>query len=80
MEMFITIASIVIPILAGIGAFFVRSIMSRIEKLEQDLNSVVTETQVRQMLSDKLDPVKEDMTEIKDSIKRLFELYFKRGR
>lgn len=75
METLITVASVVLPLFAGIIAYFVRNIMSRIEKLEQSLDTAVTEQQVRQILTDKIDPVKEDMSDIKDNIKKLFDLY-----
>jgi hypothetical protein len=81
MDILIAVLSIVLPIIIGMVTYFVRGIMSRIEKLETAVDSAMTEHQMRQILSDKIDPVKEDVTDIKNSVQKLFDLYFKkRGR
>lgn len=63
------------PLLLSIGAYFMRTIISRIEALENQGKITVSEPQVRQILVDKLDPIKDDLQEIKENIKKLFDLY-----
>lgn len=66
---------IVIPIICGMVAYIVRNMIARIEALETKMERTVSEGGVRQILADKLDPIHDDLTEIKDSIKKLFDLY-----
>ncbi len=66
----------IIPLVLGLGAFIVKSMMSRIDELEKKSNIYTSEPQVRQILGDKLDPIKEDLQDIKHSINKLFQLYF----
>lgn len=66
-----------LPLILGAGAYVVKSVLLRISELEEKVNDAVTETQVRQLLGDKIDPIKEDLEEIRLSINKLFELYLK---
>lgn len=66
---------IVGPTVLGVTGYLYKSIINRIDELEEKIEKKVTETVVRQILADKLDPLREDLKEIKDSIRNLFELY-----
>ena len=47
----------------------------RISNLEQQIKQNMTESEVRQLVTDKLDPLKEDLQEIKASIRDLSKLF-----
>lgn len=74
------IITVVVPVVMAIGAYVVKSIINRIEVLENKTGQHVSDTQVRQLLADKLDPMKSDLSEIKEAIKKLFELYINEKR
>jgi hypothetical protein len=69
------VAVCIIPVLAGMGAFIMKSLLSRLENVEQAVKANMTESEVRQLLDDKLDGIKSDIHEIKDAVKQLFEIY-----
>lgn len=66
---------IVTSIVCGLGALVMKSVFSRLESLESKMNSTVTEQQVRTIIGDKIDPLKEDVHEIKQAIVKIYELY-----
>lgn len=71
------ITYVVIPLFITMGSFILRNFMNRIEKLENRSMEQITETEARQILSDKLDPVKETLTEIKKQIEKITEFLIK---
>jgi Tfp pilus assembly protein PilO len=75
--------SISIPVITGflsILGFWVKSMMNRIEKLEERQKTKQDEQQVRQLMADKVDPLKEKLEEIKDSVDRLYDLWINNSR
>ena len=66
---------VVIPLSLGLGTYLVKSQISRIDKLEDRLNNVLTEMECRQIISDKLEPIRVEVTEIKKYVERNFPLY-----
>lgn len=65
---------ILIPSVIALLAYGFRiSIMQRIDNLEQKSMNHVTEQQTRQILNDKLEPLKEDLIEIKEQLNKLFD-------
>ena len=66
---------IIASLLCGMGAFVMKNIFNRLEVLEDKMNKTVTEQDVRTILSDKIDPLKEDVHEIKQAIVKIYELY-----
>ncbi len=70
--------SIIIPLITGVLSvlgFWGRSMMQRIDQLEERQKTKQDEAQVRQLMSDKVDPLKEKLEEIKDSVDRLYDLW-----
>jgi hypothetical protein len=71
---------IVIPVFtlgSSIGAFFMKSMIERIKELEDQMTNKLSEAAVRQIVADKVDPLKEDLKEIKDSLNQIFHLLLK---
>lgn len=53
---------------------FQKFIINRIEQIEQKVDTMVNEPQVRQIVTDKIDPIQSDIKEIKADIRNLFLL------
>ncbi len=49
-------------------------IEQRLTKLEEKVSSQVTEPELRQILSDKLDPLKEDISEVRKQAEKITDL------
>ncbi len=60
---------VALPLLAWV---FKALVINRIEQIEQKVESMVNETQVRQIISDKIDPIQVDVREIKNDLRSLF--------
>jgi len=64
-------------IMAGFGIIvtligaFIRSLMNRIKVLEDKVENKMDQRQVKELVSDKLDPLKEDLSEIKAQLVKL---------
>jgi uncharacterized membrane protein YgaE (UPF0421/DUF939 family) len=76
-NIFETIIGIGLSTVVSIGAFIMKHIFNRLDALESKLDHTVTEQEVRTILSDKLDPMKEDIQEIKQAMIKIYELYLK---
>jgi hypothetical protein len=50
-----------------------RTTVHRIEKLESQHSTKIDETKVRQLLDDKIDPVKEDLIQIRDRLDSIID-------
>lgn len=70
--------TIALPGLLGLGGYMAQTVLSRITKLERELPQKVTEDDVRQIVSDKIDPIREDIHELKIKIDRIFELLIRK--
>lgn len=64
----------VIPSAIGLGTWAMRSVMQRITDLEKSLPNKIEEEQVRTLLVDKLEPMREDIKELKDKVDKLIEM------
>lgn len=76
-EPFFQILSIGSPIIIGLIGFIIRHIQQRLDLIEKKLDKTMTKEEVRQTVDDKVYPIREDLTEIKDAIRQLFLLYLK---
>lgn len=72
--------SVLIPSLVALGGYALRNLLARIDQMETRLQKTVDENTVRQLIGDKLDPLREDLQEIKASINKLFDLYVQNNR
>lgn len=73
------IIAIIAPIIAGLVVVFVNAVLKRLDTIEVKTNQSVTEQQVRDIVTDKFNPLKEDITEIKANVKELISRYIYRG-
>jgi hypothetical protein len=64
----------IVSIISTMMAFIFRSYMSRLEALEVKMENTITKQEVRQLLDDKLAPMREDIKEIKDSLTTFLEI------
>lgn len=62
---------ILIPMITALIAVIGRGIMQRLSSLEERMLTRISEESVRIIVSDKLDPLKEDITEIKDTLNKI---------
>jgi len=69
------ITGVVVPIILTIAQRWASNMMMRVDTLEK---TAVSEVKVRQIISDKLDPMKEDITEIKEYLKLINQQLFER--
>lgn len=58
-------------------AFFLKRLLNRINRLEEEQHHLVTENEVRQIVSDKVDPIKERLTRIEAGIDNITRLLMK---
>lgn len=61
------------PVLIGGIGYMIKNVFTRLHNLEK--SSAVTEQQVRQLLADKVDPVKEDISEIRKTLDYIFQYF-----
>lgn len=64
----------ILSISVGVVGYIMKNILRRLESLERV--QAMTDPQVRQLISDKLDPIKEDLSEIKQKLDYIFDLLF----
>lgn len=70
----------VVPAVAGVGTYFMKKLLDRIDVLESQLPERVTSSQVRQIISDRIDPIKEDLAYIKTAIGKLSDQIYDMNR
>jgi Tfp pilus assembly protein PilO len=67
---------LLVLVIPGLIGFF-KYLMNKIENLEQEMKSKISEEDARQLLADHLEPVKEDLQDIKDLQIKLYEFLLK---
>lgn len=72
------IIPIIISAIVGMGTYIMRTFSDRLKEVEEKAETAVTEAQVRQILNDKIDPLKLDIHEINENIRKLFELHIRK--
>lgn len=73
LESIITITFTVLGLVLGLVGYIWRNAVSRIENLEKNMQDKTSEQDVRQLLNDKLEPVKEDLQEIKTRLEHILD-------
>lgn len=73
-EYFIPVGAAFLSLVLGSVGYMIKNVFNRIAELEK--RPAVTESQVRQLLADKIDPVKEDVSETRKSIDYLLNLIY----
>lgn len=67
-------------IISGLVTYTLKTQDSRLAKIEARIMDVNTEFEVRQMLNDNIEPMKDDIREIKQRLNQLFDLYLQDNR
>lgn len=65
---------IIAPIVFGLVGYIMKTMINRLDTLEFRMQETITEPEVRIILDDKLDPIHEDLKEIKHSLNQLYEV------
>lgn len=65
-------------LIGTIGGYFVNSVMGRLKTVEEKVDHKTSEEDVRRILADKIDPVREDIHELKIKIDKIVDLLLKR--
>ena len=65
------------PIIFGLGAFIMRSAFKRLEEIEKNVLTKLDEQRVRQLLADKIDPLREDVHDLKSQLDKIYTLLLK---
>lgn len=65
---------VLIPGLVGIGTYFMKNLLARIDEIEKTLTVKVDESKVRQVLEDKISPLREDIQEVKLQVQKIYDL------
>jgi len=72
MEWTVIIQYAIYPVL-GLGVYLYKDLRQDVDMLKQDIHRRTTETQVRQILNDKVEPLKDSLDELKMKIEKLTE-------
>lgn len=67
-----------LPSILGFGAFLVKSLLNRLDLVETLVDSKVNELRVRELLSDKVDPIREDIQELKVKLDKITDLLMRK--
>jgi len=68
---------VITPIVIMYAGHCMKSHVDRIEEIEKKLMTKIDEPEVRTILSDKIDPMKEDIKEIKQMLNHLLSVILK---
>jgi len=72
MDLIISIAG---PLIVGVFLFVLRSMHNRLGSVEDTQKQYMPKHEVRELIEDKIGGIREDITEIKNKIDKLFEYY-----
>lgn len=64
----------ILPLISGVIFFMLGNIYKKLNDHEERLRKAVSDQDVRILISDKIDPLKEDIHEIKQKLDKLIEL------
>lgn len=67
------------PALIMLGGWLMKSHLERIAVLEREIQHKTTEMEVRIILADKIDPIREDIKELKASTDRILDILLKKN-
>jgi len=78
-ESIVVITATILSIITTPVVYIYKSIMQRIETLEKETNDKMTESEVRILLDDKLEPMKDDLHEIKTRLDSILDRLIKKS-
>lgn len=68
-----------LPVLIGLGTYIVKTlILTRLDTIEDMLPSKLNETQVRQLLTDRIEPIREDIHDLKEKLDNIYDLLIRK--
>lgn len=62
---------VIVPIGLTVAGYVMKSHLDRIQDLEKRVDTAIDETEVRTIIADKIDPIKEDIQEIKQTLNHI---------
>lgn len=66
-------------ILVGIIGYFVRAEMQRLDELEKQMPFKITDSEARQLLEDKINPLKESIVDMKVAVDKVYDLLIRKA-
>ena len=64
----------VVPLVLGAVGFIMRNIHVRLDRLEEVITQKLDQKDVRQIISDKIDPIRDDIKDLKDQNSEILKL------
>ncbi len=77
-ESIVAISGTVITIIVAPFIYIWKTMTARIDKLEEQLDRTLDKDSVRLLISDKIEPVQQDLAEIKSLIHKIIEIQLKK--
>lgn len=68
---------LIVTAFLGLIGFLLRNHMQRIDNIEKTMDSKLNEQQTRQIMNDKLEPLKEGLDEVKEKLDKLYDILLK---
>lgn len=69
---------LIAPGVIAIGSYVMNAFLKRVSDLEKTMIHKVEEPEVRQLMADKIDPIREDIQELKGKIELIYSLLLKK--
>lgn len=63
-----------VPSVIGLGTYLMKALLNRLNELEKAMSSKLEEEEVRQLLADKIDPIKEGLSKVEVKLDRIMDL------
>ena len=64
---------------AGAMAWAIKALISRLDEMQRQITNKVTEPELRQILDDKIVPIKESMADVKMTVDKAYDLLIKKA-
>jgi Tfp pilus assembly protein PilO len=77
-ETLITITIAILSVLIAPLAYIWRSVMNRLDKLEENQQTFVKEEEVRNILNDKVTPIADNLEEVKTLLYKIIDIQMKK--
>lgn len=73
------ITYVLVPTVFAVVGFIARNFHVRLSSLETQIVRKLDQSEVRQIVSDKIDPIREDIHEIKEDLTKLIDLMIQKS-
>lgn len=75
MDIYSIILYVGMPTVSAMVGYILKNLMTRIENLERQTSTLITEPQVRQIIFDKIEPISSNIETLNNKMDRLLDLY-----